>query len=376
VKSIPLSQPLIGWREVFSAGRAIKSGWLTQNGSQVKLMENTISAAFSTSTFKFEVTTTSNGTHSLHLALLSLGIKDGDYVAIPNFCYVAVANSVLYCGATPILVEVNEETTNIDLETLPHDLLSKIKAVIVVDNYGIQNDLKAIRKIIGPEIPIIYDVAESFPECAEAVNRTSEADLITGSFYANKVFTSGEGGFIGGKRELVDKIRKMKNQGQSRAGEFAHDMVGFNYRITNIQAAVFNAQWTRSKRILRRRRKIFEKYAFELGKNTQLKFINQHENPWLVAVRILGSQIPIEEVRSKLTAKGIETRPGFQSFDSVGYITEKSLKSSTLSKSHVLAKQIICLPTFPKLRNREITYICRELDQILNDHGKSSTRLH
>jgi perosamine synthetase len=366
VKRIPLSEPYIGFSEAFSAWKAVRTGWLTQNGEQVKLMESNIAKSFNLRESTLEISTISNGTTALHLALLSLEIGPGDLVGVPDFCYVAVANAVLYCKATPVLLDVDIETANISLINIPQERLNSLKAIVIVDNYGIKNEILEMRKLIGSRIPIVYDVAESFPECDIDDDVVNNVDVITGSFYANKVFTSGEGGFIGSNSTRMIKIRKLKNQGQSNVGEFKHDVLGFNYRITNIQAAIFNAQWNKHKRILSKRRKVFKLYGKLLNRHPDIDFINCDANPWLVAVRILRSGEEVETLRKKLGMAGIETRPGFQSFHKVKYIADYSVVDSKLVNSVLLSKQIICLPTFPNLRKKQIEYICETLIESLN----------
>jgi perosamine synthetase len=346
--------------------KAVRSGWLTQNGEQVKLMESNIAKCFNLSDSTLEISTVSNGTHALHLALLSLDVRQGDLVGIPDFCYVAVANAVLYCGATPVLLDVEIETTNISLTNVTQERLESLKAIVVVDNYGIQNNLPQLRQLIKSKVPIIYDVAESFPGCNIDDELVGSVDVITGSFYANKVFTSGEGGFIGSSSARMTKIRKLKNQGQASIGEFKHDVLGFNYRITNIQAAIFNAQWKKYKKILAMRRKVFMQYEKELNGHPQIEFINKDANPWLVAVRIFNSGQNVEILREKLQIAGVETRPGFQSFHKVKYIAGCSQIDNELSNSALLSRQIICLPTFPHLRKRQIKYVCQILVESLD----------
>jgi perosamine synthetase len=366
VPAIPLSEPYLGISEALHVWKAVRSGWLTQNGQQVKLMEANILSSMSIKSPILDITTTSNGTHALHLALLSLDVGPGDLVGVPDFCYVAVANAVLYCGATPVLIDVEIATSNICVTKLSQKQINTLKAIIIVDNYGVKNDIPKLRNLIGLKIPIIYDVAESFPECTIDDKIANNVDIITGSFYANKVFTSGEGGFIATNSSRMLLIRKLKNQGQTNPGEFKHDVLGFNYRITNIQAAVFNAQWKKRKKILTKRYEVFNEYGLLLDGHPQIKFINRKANPWLVAVRILRTGEEVEILRAKLSEAGIETRPGFQSFHNVNYISKNSVIFDKLDNSVLLSQQIICLPTFPHLRKQQIKFISRTLIDSLN----------
>jgi len=368
-KRIPLSKPYIGLLEANKAWRAVLSGWLTQNGAEVKHMEGNIAAQINSAVTDFEITTTSNGTTALHLALLSINIGPGDLVAIPDFCYIAVANSVLYCGATPLLVDVQASDSNISVNSIPSNLISQLKAIIVVDNYGIQADLKAIRSYIGDTVPIIYDVSESFPRISQIPEGNSHNLILTGSFYANKVFTSGEGGFIASNSKIIEKIKRIKNQGQNIPGEFSHEILGYNYRLTNIQAAIFNGQWQKRQKILRKRNLVFARYANALKNHNYIRFINQEENPWLVTLQIKNPAINLTTVREKLRKEGIETRPGFQSFHTIPHIAGSAKSVGNLKNSIEFSRTILSLPTYPQMNSRDIEYVIKKLvKSLINVH--------
>lgn len=193
--SIPLSMPWLSSNEKSRVAEAIDSGWLTQNGPEVALMESNLHKFIVESdaerNTEYEVTTTSNGTNALHLALLALNISPGDEVIVPNFAYIAVINAVVYCGATPVVADVSSDNWNIDPVDLQRCISANTKALIVVDNYGKLNNFRELREIVNNRFPIIQDAAESFPDSCLPGN--SLGDLLTFSFYGNKVFTSAEG---------------------------------------------------------------------------------------------------------------------------------------------------------------------------------------
>jgi perosamine synthetase len=235
----PLSQPWLTSDETRRVAKAIESGWLTQAGSEVKEMEAQLSNL--TSSSNLIATSTSNGTTALHLALIAAGVRAGDEVIVPNFAYIAVVNSVLYCGATPVLIDVDLETWNIDINQIRTAITEKTKAIIVVDNYGRFADLKNIRSELPESISIICDSAESFPENFDK-DLYSYANFLTTSFYGNKIFTSAEGGAVFGSEQSIKLIAKLKNHSASTEKKFYHDSLGYNYRITNIHAAIFSGQ--------------------------------------------------------------------------------------------------------------------------------------
>ena len=362
--SIALSQPWLTDVERLRVDSALNSGWLTQNGPDVKQMENDLQNLLNAnpdiSTFAedFELTTTSNGTTALHLALLAVGVGPGDEVIIPNYSYIAVINAVIYCGATPIIADVSSLDWNIDPTDIARCISDQTKALIAVDNYGRLNDFHRLRSVVDGKFVIIQDAAESFPRAFTSGN--GYGDLITLSFYGNKVFTSAEGGAVAGSFEIIQKIRSLKNQSLGRKGTFSHIDVGYNYRITNIHAAIFNAQWSRRDEIMRERERVFSMYA-EILENKWDKFdSNLQSNPWLATLQLPNKSKSIDQVREHLESKGIETRPGFTLFTEQPFL-RKYISPRTTPISAVLSSRTLSLPTYPQLSNEEIVRVCDAL---------------
>ena len=364
IPSIPLSQP---WLTDIERGRvdsALRSGWLTQNGPDVKQMESGLLDFLNASqdvggpVESFELTTTSNGTTALHLALLALGIGPGDEVIIPNYSYIAVINAVIYCGATPIIADVSRLDWNLDPEDVSRCITERTKALIAVDNYGRPNDFHKLKSVVGGRFTIIQDAAESFPDAFTASR--GYGDLITLSFYGNKVFTSAEGGAVAGRPQIIQKIKSLKNQSLGAIGTFSHIDVGYNYRITNLHAAVFNAQWARRDEIMGERRRVFSVYAEILENEWGSLESNFLCNPWLATLLIPGKNKSIPQIREYLGAKGIETRPGFTLFTEQPFLRSYiSLRPTPVSVD--LSSRTLSLPTYPQLTNREIKQICEAL---------------
>jgi perosamine synthetase len=372
-KPIPLSLPSVGFLEASAAFRAVRSGWLTQFGSEVHQMEKNINDFYSgNSDRRVQTTTTSNGTTALHLALLALGVSPGDEVVIPNLSYIAVANAVLYCGAKPVVVDVARDSWNIDLNNLLSSITQKTKAVILVDNYGVRINSEMFREALPKHVAIIHDCAESFP-ARVTKNGIGGADLVTLSCYANKVLTAGEGGAVIGNYEVIDRIKILKNQAQNPKQKFSHSELGFNYRLTNMQAAVFNVQWRKRERLLRRRQKIFQWYFAALSAssiNWKTSF-QDDSTPWLFTISIENPNVVIPKVIELLKKEGIESRPGFTPIASSDYLVDKIRISGNLVHSNKLSKSIISLPTYPKLRKRNIEQIVNALQVATESSVKS-----
>ncbi len=367
-KPIPLSQPFLSDLEVSYVADAVRSGWLTQSGSYVSQMEREISKTFYTEETSREVTTTSNGTTALHLALLSLEIGSGDEVILPNFGYIAPVNAVLMCNATPVIVDINPSDWCIDTDLVINAITDRTRAIIVIDNYGVFGPIENLRNRIPQDICIIEDAAESFPTNTYNQKNSFKGDLVTTSFYANKVLTSAEGGAICGPSDLIFRINSLKNQSVKSKGLFEHTAIGFNYRISNLHAALFIAQWERLPEILNQRNSVFEKY-FEYFKKLDINFTSNQfpnfVNPWLMTIRLPGQSDNIPILREKLLERGIETRPGFKIFSEHEYLKKQIRIGSHLDISKTIAKEVISLPTFPELGEESIAYICETLSELL-----------
>lgn len=362
---IPLSAPSLGDEEAQAAFDSVKSGWLTQNGSQVGLMEESITDFFNkNSNLEFVAAATSNGTTALHLALLAADVRVGDEVIVPNFGYAAVINAVIYCGATPVVVDVDESNWCLNPSAVVNAITKKTKAIIAVDNYGFSAPIQDIRSKLKSDILVIQDSAESFP-CNFESNRDARflGDIITTSFYANKVFTSGEGGAVLAKDTFIQKINNLKNQAVGKPGTFSHVDVGYNYRITNVQASIFNAQWSRYQALVGRRREIFTRYGELLEGKDYVVRTNASVNPWLFTVQGIFNNL--EAIRKSLREDGIETRPGFTPFSEMGHLKQFLKVSGNLSQSVSLSRNIVCLPTFPEMTDDQIHYIVEKLDRAI-----------
>jgi perosamine synthetase len=340
----------------------MRSGWLTHLGPASEKMRTELKE-FATAAWEgkeIDVALTSNGTVALHLALLAAGVEPNDEVIIPNFSYVAVANSVLYCGAKIVLADINPEDWNLNLSDVQNLISPKTKAIILVDNYGRNFKFEGSRPEYLKDIRIIRDISESFP-CNKG-NFYNDFDFATVSFFANKIITTGEGGAIFANRDFIQKIRILKNQGVKEKGTFNHEVLGYNYRITNLAAAIFTSQWSQRDRIIRKRRKMFDCYKNEFLK-LKIDYESNNNNssaPWLFTVKLLHvNQKKLSDIQQLLKNSKIETRTGFKLFDQIKYLQEEIAKKSKTKFSNELAVSIISLPTYIGLKKKQIRRICK-----------------
>ena len=361
-RTLALSKPEIGFAEYKQVFKALRSGWLTQNGSHCKKMELYLENCYSSvlDQAKLKVCLCSNGSTALHLALLALEIGPGDEVIVPDFGYIAAVNSVIISGATPVLADVNDDWT-IDINSIIRSISEKTKAIICIDNYGKLCDYESIRKLIPNRIKIIQDSAVSFPSSSYYQNSEYKGDLITLSFYANKVFTSGEGGAILASSQLISVMNKLKSQNNSQDGSFKHLGLGFNYRITNLQAAIFVSQWEKKNSLMKKRYKIFTQYEKYFSNQSRIINHNLNSNPWLCTIQIDCSPEQREKISQQLRSYGIETRIGFTPASEHSHVKDKAIVYDKLKNSKRISNQIISLPTFPRMSHKDVGYISKKL---------------
>ena len=236
---LPLAQPYLTSKDFDLIKDAFDSSWISSTGEFISEFENNFASEIGT---KYGAAV-SNGTSALYLALKALNVGAGDKVIIPNLTFAAVANAVVLSGASPVFIDVESNRPTLDLELVENCLDDKIKAIIVVHSYGHIVDVPKLRSIIPPNIKIIEDCAESHFGSLDGVISGSKGDVSTFSFFANKIITTGEGGIcLSNDRKVIETIKSIRDHGMSKSKRYWHDQFGFNFRMTNIQAAMGCAQ--------------------------------------------------------------------------------------------------------------------------------------
>ena len=267
---IPVAKPYITEAEAQTVKKRIQSGWITM-GKTVEKFEKQISDKFGV---KYALLV-NNGTSAIHLCLMALDIKKGDEVIIPSISYIATANAVLYCNATPVFVQEDERTFNLDAKTIQKKITRKTKAIISTDLKGMPVDFDEISKICKKNnIKFISDSAESFGARYKNNYVGSQALLHSFSFFGNKNITTGEGGLVTTKnKNLYEKLKVLRNQGQNY--RYNHIMLGNNFRMNDITASFGIAQFKKLKKIINFKSKISKKY------NDYFKNYNDIEIPYI-----------------------------------------------------------------------------------------------
>ena len=259
--------------------------------------------------------TVNNGTAALHLALLCLGIGHGDEVIVPTFTYVASVNAITYTGATPVFVDSLMTSWQMDPNDIRKKLTTKTRAIMAVHIYGHPCEMDELEKIVREnDLFLIEDCAEAFGSFYRDKHTGRFGDISTFSFFGNKTITTGEGGMIVTDSEtLLERAHHYKGQGLARNREYWHDVIGYNYRMTNVCAAIGLAQLEQAESFLRKKKLVADWYRIEL-KDLPVTF---HEEVgeiihsyWMCSI-LAEDSTTRDSLRNFLMRNGIETRPFF-----------------------------------------------------------------
>jgi perosamine synthetase len=303
--ALSVSAPVFGGNERAYVLQALDEGWIS-SGRFVARFAAQFGARFGATCIPV-----SSGTAALHLALLALGIGPGDEVLVPALTFIATANAVAYCGATPIVVDVDPLTWCIDVDEAAAARTARTKAVIPVDLYGYPVDTDALRAAL-PGVPIIEDACEAIGAEYAGQPAGALADLAVFSFHASKTLATGEGGaIITRDAGCIDRITLLARNGQ-RERRYSHEVVGYNYRLTDIQAAIGCAQLEQWAWMIARRRVMAMLYRSHLPPGVRMQHdpANGWHGRWAMAV-LLPAGIAPDTAADHLARNGIETRPFF-----------------------------------------------------------------
>lgn len=310
---ISVSKPYIGQRELELVNDAVMSGWISSSGKYISEFENKFASFCGVN----NCIATSNGTVAIHLALLALNIGIGDEVIIPDLTFVATANAVKTAGAVPVFADINESDWCLCIEDVKRKITPNTKAIITVHLYGTVGDMDGLRNLANENgLYLIEDAAEAHGAMYKGRSVGSIGDLATFSFFGNKIITTGEGGAITTNSEkLTERIRFLQNHGMSIEKRYWHPEVGYNYRITNLQAAIGVAQLERIDLFIEDRDRILHTYKKLLdlpGYKFNPEVNNVKSVNWMTCVLVENlNRFERDSVLVKLKEKGVEARPFF-----------------------------------------------------------------
>ena len=312
-----------------------------------------------------------NGTTALHLALVAMGIGPGDEVIVPSLTYIASANAVTYCGGTVVLVDNDPHTFNIAPAQIEAKITPRTKAIMPVHLYGQVADMDPILAIARKHgLMVIEDAAEAVGATYKGQKSGSMGDCATFSFFGNKIITTGEGGMITTNDDaLADKMRLYRSQGMDPNRRYWFPVVGFNYRMTNIQAAIGLAQLERIDHHLAARERVMTWYDQKLPRlesrvtKPYVEAFGRHVF-WMYTVRLSqGLSISRDQVIKNLDAQGIESRPVFHPLHTMPPYAH--LDTKDLNHAEACGADGLHLPTHAGLTEADVERIVAALDQVL-----------
>lgn len=363
---IPLASPDIRDEDIAEVTAVLKSGMLVQ-GVKVEALEKTCCEYLKSS----HAIVVSNGTATLHLALIAHHIGPGDEVIVPAFSYIATANVVELVGAKPVFADIDLETFNISADKIESKITSKTKAIIPVHEFGLCSDMPRIMEIAAKyKLVVIEDAACALG--AKIGNKFAGTFGAFGSFslHPRKAITSGEGGILVTENaELASKIRILRNHGiqfQNARMEFVE--AGFNYRMTDFQAALVNSQMKRLDFILEYKSKLAQQYNLEI-KNpliTKPHVPSDRNHTWQTYHILLDKQINRDKAIESLKIAGIGTNYGAQCIPYQKYYQKKyNINCGLEFPNAMLAfKQGLAIPVYEKLKPTDISYISEKLNNL------------
>tara|TARA_B100000586_G_C20077895_1_gene413974 strand:- start:84 stop:1235 length:1152 start_codon:yes stop_codon:yes gene_type:complete len=373
-KFIPVNTPKIFHQDKINVKECLDKGWISSEGNFVKQFEKKFSKYIN----KKYAIAVANGTAALEIALKSLNLKKNDEVIIPTFSIISTALCVIKLGLKPIAVDCDLANWNMR----PDDVISKInkktKAIIITHIYGFPVNMEKILKIAkNKKIKIVEDSAEMIGQKFKEKRCGSFGDISTFSFYANKHITTGEGGMIlTNDLKISNKCRSLRNLcfGSKNIERFNHDDIGWNYRITNLQAALGCGQLKNINWIIRRKREIGLKYYSNLKNNNKI-FIQSLKTTyaknifWVFGVVIKkNSKLKRNKIIDLLAKKNIQTRPFFWPMHKQKIFNKMKLfKNKKYPNAEYLSKNGFYLPSGLGIKNKEIEYVASTLNNILNN---------
>jgi perosamine synthetase len=355
---IPIAHPTLNGNEARYLVDCVESGWVSSYGSYVDQFESD----FATFCQVSEAISCSSGTAALHLALVALGLQEGDEVVVPALTYIATANTVRYCSATPVFVDSDATTLTLDPTDVERHITPRTRAIVPVHLFGQCADMGSILEIAqNYGVDVIEDAAQAHGALFQGRPAGSMGTAGTFSFFGNKVITTGEGGMVTLRDlGLAQRIRSLRNQGSTSIGRYRHSGIGFNYRMTNLQAAVGVAQMERIDEFIAARMKVADWYNEELldidgsVQRPSSRPGDRHVH-WMYTI-VLGPKVKLDrdELIGRLFEDGIETRPVFPPVYEMPPYDESRVPCPVADYA---GSRGLCLPTHPLVTRDEVSFI-------------------
>jgi perosamine synthetase len=366
---IPLSAPDITQAEIDAVTAVLRSPYLCF-GPELTEFETALARYH----FVDHAVAVSSGTAGLHLALIALGIGEGDEVIVPSFAFIAVANTVRQVRAVPVFAEIDPLPLNLDPSSVELAITPRTRAILVVHTFGIPAQMDALQSIASSHgLALIEDACEAIGAEFDGRRVGSFGDMAVLGFYPNKQITTGEGGAVLCRdASHAARLRSLRNQGRSGDGWYDHAEPGFNYRLSDIACALGRVQLGRIDEILALRAQVAERY------NALLKIINGLELPplelpqrklsWFVYVVRLPEGVNREQVQAAMAGKGIATGRYFAPLhQQPAFRAEKSTPQLHLAVTERLAPRMLALPFFNRITQGDQQEVADALRSAIHD---------
>lgn len=373
---IPICKPWLPGKEKEYVINAIDTNWISSSGDYIEKFEKKF-ASFCGN--KYGVSC-SSGLGALHLACAALNLKKGDEVIVPTFTMAASINAIIFTGAKPVLVDADKDSYCIDIKKIEGRITKNTKAIMPVHIYGHPCDMEEIMKLAKKyNLYVIEDAAEGHGAEYKGKKVGSIGDIGCFSFYANKILTTGEGGMCTtDNKDIADEIKRLRNHAFDLP-RFIHNEIGFNYRLTNIQAGIGLAQVENADMLVEARRSVGIRYNKRLKgfKGLILPIEKSYAKNvyWMYGI-VLSDEVKYskEEVMQKLKDLGVETRSFFIPMHRQPAYINKVVENVPDCKgnfpiSDKISQRGFYLPSFSNISNEEIEYVCKTLEDILNSEG-------
>ena len=369
-KTISVSHPLFTGNEKKYVNECLDTTWISSVGSFINRFEDEFAGFCGT---RYGVAC-STGTNALHLALLALGVEPGDEVIVPTLTFVAPVNAIRYCGAIPVLVDSEMLTMNMDPACIERSITARTKGIIAVHLYGHPADMDPILEIARRHgLFVLEDAAEAHGARYRGRMTGTLGDIATFSFFGNKIVTTGEGGMVLTNDEATsNRLRLLRGQGMDPRRRYWFPVVGYNYRMTNIEAAIGLAQVEEIHTHLQKRRIVAGWYANHLRKLESWLMLPSempwaHHAFWMYTVVMKDFfRCDRDNVARILAEAGIETRPVFYPMHVMPVYREADGRYPI---AEFLASRGFNLPTHGLMTEDDVVYIADKLEHIIRSHG-------
>lgn len=367
---IPVNEPLFGENESKYLNECITTGWVSSEGQFVRQFED----EFARRVDRNHAISVCNGSAALDAAVTALDIGKGDEVIMPTFTIISCAAAIVRAGATPVLVDSDPATWNMDVHQIESKISERTRAIMIVHIYGLPVDLDPVLLLADKYgLKIIEDSAEMLGQTYKGKPCGSFGDISTFSFYANKVVTTGEGGMITTNDDhLADRCRSLRNLSFQPEKRFVHDALGWNFRMTNLQAAVGLAQLERLDNSIERKRWIGKKFTERLvdihGIELPVTRTTFAENIfWVYGIVLDEDGMPdAEQMMLKLKNSGIGTRPFFWPMHEQPVFNKMGLfKNEYYPVAERLARKGFYIPSGLALTDAQIDAVALKLHEVL-----------